>query len=180
MPRYESTVAVPMCLGIGVAEWGLGTEIHITEEELANQVCWWSGFVGFGIGLEDVHYAPIEEADTEGTEVVVGREESSGLRREGCGSSLRLGEGCCVCCVRDYFIEGAECDVLATAVLCSGRLEAKLGHYGYGEVTVGTGEFGVGFVILIALYFVDVWGRRRLCLLKVEGSVARVWERFWS
>ena len=36
MPRYESTVAVSMCLGVGVAEGGLGTKIHVTEEELAN------------------------------------------------------------------------------------------------------------------------------------------------
>ena len=72
-----------------------------------------------------------------------------------------------------------ECSCLPAAVLCSGGLETELGHCGDGEVTIGTGEFGVGFVILVTLYFVDVWGRRRLCLLKVEGSVARVWKRFW-
>ena len=36
MPGYESAVAVPMCLGEGVAEGGLSTEIHVTEKELAN------------------------------------------------------------------------------------------------------------------------------------------------
>ncbi len=45
---------------------------------------------------------------------------------------------------------------------------------------MGTGEFGVGFVILVALYFVDVGVRGRLCMLKVQGSVARAWERFWG
>lgn len=111
---------------------------------------------------------------------MVGGEESGRLGGEGCGSGLWLGEGCCVCCVRDYLIKGVECDGLAAAVLCSGGLETELGHRGDGEVAIGTSEFGIGFVILIALYFVDIWGRRRLCMLKIERSVARVWERFWG
>ena len=111
---------------------------------------------------------------------MVGTEKSGGLRREGCGSGVRLGEGCCVCCVRDYFIKGTECDGLAAAVLCSGGLETELGHCGDGEVTIGTGEFGVGFVILVTLYFVDVGVRRRLCMLKVEGSIAGIWKGFWG
>ena len=111
--------------------------------------------------------------------MVVGGEESGGLRGEGCGSSLRLRECCCVCCVRDYFIEGAERGGLAAAVLCSGRLETELGHCGDGEVTIGTGKFRVGFVTLVALYFVDVGSRRRLCMLEVEYSVTGVWETFW-
>ena len=65
-------------------------------------------------------------------------------------------------------------------MLCSGGLETELGHFGDGEVTIGTGEFGVGFVILVALYFVNVGGRRRLCMLKVEGSIAGAWERLWG
>ena len=65
-------------------------------------------------------------------------------------------------------------------MLCSGGLETELGHCGDGKVTIGTGEFGVGFVILVALYVVDVGGRRRLCMLKIEGSVAGAWERFWG
>ena len=36
MPGYESAVAVSVCLGVGVAKGGLGTEIHVTEKELAN------------------------------------------------------------------------------------------------------------------------------------------------
>ena len=36
MPWYESAVAVSVRLGVEVAEGGLGTEIHVTEEELAN------------------------------------------------------------------------------------------------------------------------------------------------
>ena len=36
MPGYESAVAISVRLGVGVTEGGLGTEIHVTEKELAN------------------------------------------------------------------------------------------------------------------------------------------------
>ena len=77
MPRYESAVAISVCLGVGVAEGGLSTEIHVTEKELAYQIRWRSGFIGFVVRFQDIHYTPVEEADTEGAEVVVGRKESS-------------------------------------------------------------------------------------------------------
>ena len=35
MPGYESAVAVSVGLGIGVAEGGLSTKIHVAEKELA-------------------------------------------------------------------------------------------------------------------------------------------------
>ena len=111
---------------------------------------------------------------------MVGREESGGLRVEGCGGGRRLGEGCCVCCVGDDFIKGAECDRLTAAMLGSGGLETEFWHCGAGEVIIGTGEFEVGFVIFVTLYLVDVGGRGRLCLLKVEGSVTGVWQRLWG
>lgn len=39
MPRDEAHVGVVVSLGEGVAEGGLGAEIHVSEEKLANEIC---------------------------------------------------------------------------------------------------------------------------------------------
>lgn len=74
MPRHEAAVGVADGLGKGVAERGLGAEVHVTEEELAEEVGWDCAglFALFAVGFHGVGRAPIEEAHGEGAEVVVG------------------------------------------------------------------------------------------------------------
>lgn len=50
-----------------------------------------------------------------------------------------------------------------------GGFEAEFGHRGDGEVIVGAGEGGVGFLFAVALDAVDIgfWGR--LGLFEVQG-----------
>ncbi len=81
VPGDEAAVAVADCLGEGVAKRGLGAEVHFAEEELAEEVGGHGGgFFAFAlVGGHGVVGAPVEEADGEGAEVVVGGEEGGGL-----------------------------------------------------------------------------------------------------
>lgn len=108
MPRHESAARVPDCLREGVAQRGLGAEIHISEEQLAEEVGGDGGglFAFAAVGFHGVVRAPVEEADGEGAEVVVGGEESCGLWRKGRGCGRWFGKCCCVAFVGDYGVEG--------------------------------------------------------------------------
>ena len=71
-------------------------EVHVSEEELADQVGGDCGLLGFGVVFEDVLDAPVEEADAERAEVVVGGKEGRRLRGVCCGSGIWLCKGSCV------------------------------------------------------------------------------------
>lgn len=92
------------------------------------------GFVG-GF-LDDGLDAPVEEADGEGSEMVVGREEGGGLWGEGCGCRFWFGEGGGVVFVCD---EGFECSQgvgFAAAVGCGGGFESEFRHCGDSEIVL--------------------------------------------
>ena len=72
VPGDEAAVAVVVGLGEGVPEDGLRAEIHVAEEELADEVGGDGGLFAFWVFREDVLDAPVEEADGEGAEVVMG------------------------------------------------------------------------------------------------------------
>ena len=107
VPGDESAVRVADCLREGVAQCGLGAEIHISEEQLAEEVGGDGGglFAFAAVGFHGVVGAPVEEADGEGAEVVVGGEEGCGLWGEGRRCRSWLGECCCVAFVGDYGVE---------------------------------------------------------------------------
>lgn len=169
MPGDEADVGIVVCLGEGVAERGLSGEVHVSEEELADEVRGHRGGL-FGVGgfSDDGEDAVVEEADGEGAEVVVRREQGCGLGGEGGGCGGGFGECGSVVFVGDDGVESGEGDGFAAAVLGGGWFEAKLGHGGDGKVVVGAGEGAVGCIFAGALDAVDVrvWGR--LGLFKVK------------
>ena len=72
VPGDEADVGVVVGLGEGVADGGLGGEVHVAEEELADEVCGdCGGFFCVGGFFDDGLDAVVEEADGEGAEVVV-------------------------------------------------------------------------------------------------------------
>lgn len=74
MPGDESAMAVSVRLGEGIAEGDLSSEIHVSEEKLANQVGRYRALLAFVL-LEHVLYAPVEKPYAEGAEMVVWREQ---------------------------------------------------------------------------------------------------------
>lgn len=130
MPRDEATMAVPHGLREGIAQRGLCTEIHLTEEELAEEVSGDGGcFFAFVllVGEHGVVGAPIEEADGEGAEVVVWGKEGCRLRVNGRGCCGGLGEGGGVGFVGNYIFERFECEGFAATVGGYGAVEAEFG-----------------------------------------------------
>lgn len=72
VPGDEAGGGVVVGLGEAVAQGGLGGEVHVAEEELADEVGGDSCGFGFvGRFLDDGLEAPVEEADRKGAEVVV-------------------------------------------------------------------------------------------------------------
>ena len=180
MPGYEAAVGVADGLGEGVAECGLGAEVHVAEEKLAEEVGWDRAglFALFAVGFHGVARAPVEEAHGEGAEVVVGREDGCcGWRecRRGCGG---FGEGCGVAFVGDYAVQGREGESLAAAVGCCGGFEAEFGIGGNGKGGIGPGELVVGGLRPRALDLINVWFLRGAVLGYVECGVAWVGQRF--
>ena len=123
MPGDEATVGVADGLREGVAEGGLCAEIHLAEEELAEEVGGDGGcfFTALFVGGDGVVGAPVEEAHGEGAEVVVWGEEGRGLWGEGGGRGGGLGESSCIGFVGDDGFETLEGEGFAAAVGgCSG------------------------------------------------------------
>lgn len=179
VPGDEADVGVADGLGERVAECGLGSEIHVTEEELPNEV---SGDCGGGfafarVGGHGVVGAPVEEADGEGAEVVVGGEEGGGLGGEGGGGGGGFGEGRGVGFVGDYGVERGEGVGFAAAVRGGGGVETEFGVEGDGEIVLGAGDVGVRILFAGALDAVDVWILGRAVLVEVYLRVAGIWER---
>ena len=69
MPRDESAVWVIVRLGEGVAESGLGSKIHIAEQELAYEICGNRGRFGLLVGIYYGESAVIKEPNGERAEV---------------------------------------------------------------------------------------------------------------
>lgn len=137
VPGDEAGGGVVVRLGEAVAQGGLGGEVHVAEEELADEVGGDSrrfGFVGrfFDDGLD----APVEEADREGAEMVVRREERGGLRGEGCGCRFRFREGGGVMFVCNEGVKSSEGVGFAAAMGGGSGFESKFRHCGDGEVAL--------------------------------------------
>ena len=64
MPGDEAAVAVPYRLRKGVPQRGLRPEIHLAEEQLAEEIGWHRGgfFAFLLVGLHGVVRAPVEQA----------------------------------------------------------------------------------------------------------------------
>lgn len=180
MPGHEAAVGVADGLGKGVAQCGLGAEIHVAEEELADEVGWDRAglFALFAVGFHRVGRAPVEEPHREGAEVVVGREDGCCGWGECCRGCGRFGEGRSVAFVGDYAVEGREGESFAAAVGSCGGFEAEFGISRNGKGGIGTGEFVVRGLRARALDFIDVWFLRGAVLGYVECGVAWVGQRF--
>ena len=168
MPGHKFAMAVAVGLSERKAKWRLSTEVHVSEQELADQICGDGGLLCFGEFVKDLHSAPVEEANAEGAEVVMRRKEGCGLRTECCGSRVRLREGGSVSGVGDDLVEYFQSDSLSAAMLSRGGFEANLFKRGNSEVALGTRNSGVRGLFSISLYVVNVGLWRRLGLLKVE------------
>ena len=180
VPGHEAAVGVADRLGKGVAECGLGAEVHVAEEELAEEVGRDRAglFALFAVGFHRVGRAPVEESHGEGAEVVVGRKDGRcgwGECGWGCG---RFGEGCGVALVGDYAVECREGEGFAAAVEGCCGFEAEFGIGGHGKGCIGAGELVVGGLGARALESVDVWFLRGPILRYVECGVAWVGQRF--
>lgn len=180
MPGDEANVGVVVGLGEGPAEGGLCGEVHVSEEELADQVCGdCGGFLGVGGFVNDFLDAVVEKADGEGTEVMVRGEQGSCLRGESGRCRGGFGKSGGVVFVGYDGVECGESDGFAAPVRGAGWFEAQFRHGGNGEVVVGAREGGVGCFLagtLDAIY-VGVWGR--LGLLEFDGEITGIWKRFW-
>ena len=159
MPGHEAAAGVADGLGEGVAERGLSAEVHVAEEELAEEVGRDGAglFALFAVGFHGVACAPVEEAHGEGAEVVVGREDGCCGWGECCRGCGGLREGCGVAFVGDYAVEGREGEGFAAAMGGCGGFEAEFGKGGDGKRGVGAGELVVGGLRARALGFIDVW-----------------------
>lgn len=135
VPGDEAGGGVVVRLGEAVAQGGLGGEVHVAEEELADEVGGDARGFGFvGRFLDDGLDAPVEEADREGAEVVVRREEGRGLRGEGCGCRFGFGEGGGVMFVCNEGVKSSEGVGFAAAMGGRSGFESEFGHRGDGEV----------------------------------------------
>ncbi len=176
MPWDEVCGRVVVCLGKGVSESGLGGEIHVAEEELADEVCGdgrgFTSILCFGDNFLD---APVEKADGKGTKMVVWGEKGGGLWRECSRRSFRLGEGCGVMFVCDEGIQSGEGVGFASAMGGGGGFEAHFGHCGDGEGVIRAGKGVVRLFFIVSLDAVDVGMLRWLSLLEVEGQITRIW-----
>ena len=105
-------------------------------------------------------------------------EESGGLGFECCGCCIGLGEGRCVFCVGNDFVECLQRDCFTSAMLCCGWFETEFSHCRHGEIAFRPGEGIVGFVIRVSLYRVDVRIGRRLSVIEIKGGVSGVRQRF--
>lgn len=66
VPGDEAHVGIVVRLGEGVAKGGLGAEIHVSEEKLANEVCWdCRGASLIGRFVDDFLDAMVQETDGE-------------------------------------------------------------------------------------------------------------------
>jgi hypothetical protein len=89
VPRYEADVWITDRMPESVSDFGLGTEVHISEEELACQGGGWRGSLTF-VGGYNILNTPVEETAGEGAEVQVRGEEGSCLGPELCGCCFGL------------------------------------------------------------------------------------------
>lgn len=129
MPGYETTVRVSDGLSKGIAERGLCAEIHVAEEELAEEIgrdC--AGLFTFApVRFHGVVCAPVEEADGEGAEMVVGGEEGCGLGGEGGWGGGGFGECCGVGFIGNDLVKSCKGEGFAAAMGGGGRLETEFG-----------------------------------------------------
>lgn len=87
MKGYEAARRVVKGLRELVAERSLSAKVHITEEELAEEISGDRAGFGFLVASYDIESAVVKKPDREGAEMKMWREESGGLWREGrrCG-----------------------------------------------------------------------------------------------
>ncbi len=71
MPWYEAAVRVVVCLSKAPSKGGLCCEVHIAEEQLSGQTCWWLGhrLLGLLSLFHNLFYFMVEVPAAERTEV---------------------------------------------------------------------------------------------------------------
>lgn len=173
VPGDEAAVGVGGRLGKGRAEGGLGGEVHVAEEDLADEALRGRGGAR-AEGVDDLLDAVVEEADGEGAKVEEGGEQRRGRRVELRGAGLWLLEGRNVRLVLDELVEALKSERLAAADGRRGGREAELLERLDGEVAVGAGNVLVRRVFPRLVAFVDVGLRVRTMLLEIHGHVSRI------
>lgn len=125
VPGDEADVGVGVRLRERVADGGLGSKVHVPEEELADQIRGdRGGFLGVGGLLDGGEDAVVKKADGEGAEVVVRGKKGRGLRGDcgRCGGGLGEGSGIILVC--DDGVESGEGAGFPATVRAGGWFQA--------------------------------------------------------